>query len=180
MRHLRKRLLVALLAACGSLVGLNQVAEKTHADIFQIEYIGGSDFDPLIAPIAQAAGQWWNDRFIGWNNDLPDPMKAQMAPVITATINLENVDGVGGVLAFAAPEEVLVYTGPRKYGGTFAVAQTGFVTADLEDFDEFATQGRAGALAMLAILVHELGHVAGGIIQDTIAIPNGVVDPENR
>ncbi len=161
--------MVALLAICG-LFGLNQAAENASADIININFVGGSDMDGRYAPIALMAGQWWNDQIAGWNRNLPGPVLDRLKKIDVDVI-VQNIDGVGGILGGANATDFLTYRGPSKYGQTIVLSQGGEFTGDAEDFEVMSN------LDILAVMVHEIGHVIGYVIPE-IAEPMALTDPD--
>lgn len=87
----------------------------------------------------------------------PRAIEAQYSG-FTLDVAFDDLDGAGGVLAQAGPDDVLRWGGPgyAKQGSRGAVARTGTATFDTNDMDFMA-----GAGLLRSVIIHEVFHALG-------------------
>ena len=113
----------------------------------------------------RAAEEFWDNEIFGYSKSLPRPFAAVLQErdlVITAT--MAPLDGVGGVLGFAGPNEVASYTGRPNGSGPLDPERTWVIprtsSAFFDTFD-FGPNAMFTDEQLTNIVIHEIGHALG-------------------
>jgi hypothetical protein len=102
-------------------------------DIVTVDLSGLPQGTPLATAIAirdimYESEREWETRLIGFSPKLPAIIQRSIHPV-RFTITVENIDGPGGIAAFAIATSFIQLSGSKPY----AIPQTASVTVDAED-----------------------------------------------
>ena len=135
---------------CALICGVSALASaKASADLI--------DLDLSLLPVQYRgafvqAERFWENRLIGFSGVIPRQILGQLQNV-RITVTVDGVDGAGGILAFAGPNEVFTYETPYQ---NINVAQTAAMTFDEDDIDGLL----AGGL-LDEVVLHEMAHALG-------------------
>ena len=98
------------------------------------------------------AERFWEARLIGFSDVIPRQILGRLHNV-EITVTIANIDGPGGVLGFAGPNEVFRYRTPYQ---NINVSQTASMTFDENDVD-----GLLAAGLLDEVVLHEMAHALG-------------------
>ncbi len=151
-------------------LGLTMVpVQKASADDFIDLDLGG--VAPGVRSVFRNAERFWESRINGYSNTLPTEMRTQLTGRLTISATTAFVDGPGGILGFAGPDQVAQ---SFEFAGTrdrpLAVIQYAIpITSSM--FFDVADAGRAD---FAETVLHEMGHALG---IGTLWQQNGLFDP---
>lgn len=127
------------------------------ADVIDIDI---SNVDPAAQPVILAAEAAWESRIQFYSLEVPRVIRDQLSS-LRLTANVAPIDGVGGTLAQAGPDGILTLsredlTSPFNRDRPWAVAVTGTITFDLDDFPSLEADG-----ILQSTVEHEMAHAMG-------------------
>ncbi len=124
-----------------------------------IDYTGNSLYQTLFDDAAQR----WEQIITA---DLPDVISVSHASIddLLIDVTVVAIDGIGGTLAQAAPDEFL------RGAADASLPDHGFIEVDSADVQKLYNDG-----TLLSVILHEIGHVLGiGTLWDGLGLRNGV------
>jgi hypothetical protein len=158
-----KKRMFRLIAICLAVLGGTWQSAK--ADVMDVDVSG---VDPAFQSYFKRAESFWESRLIGYNGNLPTAVKRQLGK-LQITASTAAIDGVGGILGSAGPNQILRYGGGTANGRPiqqFAIAQTGGMQFDSADLQNMLQNG-----TLENVIRHEMAHVLG---IGTLWIDNGL------
>lgn len=144
------------LAALGWLLAFAGIVE---ADVMSVDV---TRVDPRYRGAFQRAEKFWETRLIGYSDQLPAQVKAQLTSRLRITAVSAAIDGAGGVLGQAGPTSVLTFGGFQSgvFGGgqypRIAIARASNMTFDTADLAALEATG-----ALDSVVRHEMAHALG-------------------
>lgn len=141
LRRMRRCMLL-----CGTLA---LAATSARADLMDLDLSG--------VPIQYRAAfvqaeRFWESRLLGFSTVIPRHLLEQLHN-IEFSVEIANVDGAGGVLAFCGPDEVFSYRSPYQ---DINVPQSASMTVDIDDIDFLLAAG-----LLDEVVLHEMAHGLG-------------------
>ena len=139
--------------------------QSAKADIMDVDV---SAVDPAFRSYFRQAETFWESRLIGYNGSLPTEVKRQLRK-LQINASTAAIDGVGGILGQAGPNQILRYGGGTANGRPLpriAIAQTGRMQFDTADLQNMLQDG-----TLQNVIRHEMAHVLG---IGTLWIDNGL------
>lgn len=139
---------------------------------FQTSQVNAAPFEDVInvnisaVPVEyhgffREAERFWDNEVRGFSTTLPQLFANTLNP-LEITARMAPVDGVGGTLGFAGPDEIAFYSqgGSGPFDRPFrqwAISQTASMFFDTDDFasDQFTEE------QLQDIVIHEMGHTLG-------------------
>ncbi len=103
------------------------------------------------AAIVQAS-HFWETRLIGYSAVIPRAMLSKLHNIQISAI-VADIDGAGGILAFAGPSDVFRY---HTSAQNLNISQAGMITFDTADLNYLLATGLLDDVA-----THEMAHVLG-------------------
>jgi len=143
--------------------------QKASADDFIDLDLSG--VAPAVRQTFREAEQFWESRITGYSNTLPATFRSQLNGRLAISATTAIVDGPGGILGFAGPDNVAQYfvnAGMRDR--PLAVELYALPTSSSMFFD-VADAGRAD---FSDTVIHEMGHALG---IGSLWTQNGILDP---
>jgi hypothetical protein len=147
---MRKALLAGVVAGMGATVGLSSVEAALTV---QINYSG----NPIYAPDFQAAADIWENLLKGYQDGFvvarssgSSYLNGQTVSTVFIDASVVAIDGVGGILGQAGPEDVALDS------SGFLLATDGSMEFDSADVANLVTGG-----SWTNVILHEMAHVLG-------------------
>ncbi len=141
--------------------------QTARADVMDVDV---SAVDPAFRSYFKQAESFWESRLVGYSGNLPTAVKRQLGK-LQISASTAAIDGVGGVLGQAGPNQILRYGGGTANGRPLpliAISQSGAMQFDTADLQNMLQNG-----TLANVIKHEMAHVLGiGTLWDDNGLRN--------
>ncbi len=144
----------AIICALTLVGGITASPSVSQAEIIDLDVSGVA---PEFRSVFRRAEAFWDARLLGYSNTIPGVIRNQHSGRLFISASTAVVDGAGGILGFAGPNEVLTArSGNGGFGSrNWAVAQSSSMFFDVADLGSFTED------ELFSVVQHEMAHAFG-------------------